>query len=270
MSEVITRFFDQPALNQLHPGYDQKIVFLIEAAHAAAAWGVFMHGRVQPASEQLWFGTPHQAHMLQGPTWFVGDSRSIEPLAEICHQQPAGIALRCTDPKIALAHARTLLSKGVRDIHDPAVWAALAMESGPQRACLFGPWSEVYSPVPRADAKSRQWHVWRNDVSVTGLCEYPLPLPDSLYSTYTDIRWLHWLRQNPQQFSQLRDEELPRVVGNLDFLVKHGIGVDRDLLQLSPLITYGDLRQRDDLLPVLTSRERPHRRVEQLLQGLQP
>jgi hypothetical protein len=112
MSEAITRFFDRPALNTLHPPHDQHMAFLIEADHAAAAWGAFLHG------------------------------------------------------------------------------------------------------VAR-------------------------------YALHNDLRWLHRL-------------------------VKHGIGIDRDLLQLSPLITDGDLSQRDDLLPLLTSRERPHRRVEQLLQGLQP
>lgn len=270
MSEAITRFFDRPTLNTLHAPHDQHMVFLIEADHAAAAWGAFSHGGAPFACEQLWFGTPYQDHALQGPSWFVVEPQSVDKLAELCHQRPLGMALACAEPKAALAHARTLLSTGVRDIHNPAVWAALAMESGQQRACLFGPWTEVYTPVPSAHAGSRQWHVWHNDLPATSACEYPLPTPTHLYSTYTDIRWLHWLRQNPQQFAQLSDEELPRAVANLNFLVKHGIGIDRDLLQLSPLITEGDLSQRDDLLPVLTSRERPHRRVEQLLQGLQP
>jgi hypothetical protein len=41
-------------------------------------------------------------------------------------------------------------------------------------------------------------------------------------------------------------------------------------LNYPALITHGDVREHEDLLPILTSRERPHRRVEQLLQGLQP
>jgi hypothetical protein len=97
-----------------------------------------------------------------------------------------------------------------------------------------------------------------------------LSLPDSLYSTYIDIRWLYWLRHNPQPFTQLSDTDLPRSVSNLNFLVKHGIGVDRHLLQLSALIIHGDLSQREDLMAILMSRELPHRRVEQLLQRIQP
>ena len=144
------------------------------------------------------------------------------------------------------------------------------MESGQQQACLFGPWSEVFTPVPSADPNARKWHVWQNDTPATVPCEYPLSFPASLYSTYVDLRWLHWMRHNPQPFAQLNDADLPRAVGNLNFLVKHGIGVDRHLLQLSALIIDGDLSQRHDLMPIFTSRELPHRRVEKLLQGVQP
>ncbi|MDB6142704.1 MAG: Uncharacterized protein JWP80_1748 [Pseudomonas sp.] len=266
MSEVITRFFDRPTQKQPYLAHGQSLVFLIEAHHAAAAWGVFAHNGTQVTSEYLWFGTPYKDQAAEGPTWFVANPVSTAALADICHHYPQGIALSCSDPTAALAHGRTLLSEGVRGIHNPAVWAALAMESR-QPARLFGPWFEVYTPVPSAQSHPRQWHVWSNNLPATAACEEPLLIPDTLHTTFTDIQWLHWLRQHPQAFAQLSDEELPRAVANLNFLVKHGIGVDRDLLQLSPLITGSDLSQRHDLLPLLTSRERPHRRVEQLLQG---
>ncbi|MGV8861016.1 MAG: hypothetical protein ACOH2O_12520 [Pseudomonas sp.] len=273
MSDAIIRFLDRPTLNGPRLEQGQKIAFLIEAAHAPAAWTVLMQQGAQYNVDQLWFGTPFQARMAQGPSWFVVNAACVDGLAEVCHQRPAGMALTCTDPAQALAHARTLLSMtppNVLSIHDPAIWAALAMENTRQHACLFGPWSEVYTPVPGVNPASRQWHAWKAETPAAGLCEYPLAFPETLYSTYKDIRWLHWLRQNPQHFAQVPDHELPRVVTNLNFFVKHGIGIDRDLLQLSALLTHGDMREREDLLPILTSRERPHRRVEQLLQGLQP
>ena len=273
MSEAIKRFFDQPTVKHLNPRIGQEIVFVIEAEHAAAAWTVLMQKGAKYRNDLLWFGTPFQAHMAQGPSWFVVNDQCIDGLAEVCHQRPPGIALTCSDPRAALAHARTLLSMrgpSVLAIEDLAIWAALVMESGNQRACLMGPWEEVFTPVPSARPASREWHVWKAQTPPQGACEYPLVFPDSLYSTYNDIRWLHWLRQNPRHFAKVPDSELPRVVSNLDFLVKHGLGVDRDLLQLSPLITDGKLRERDDLLPILTSSERPHRRLAQLLEGLQP
>jgi hypothetical protein len=270
MSEVITRFLNRPTLNQLNPAPLQKMVFLIDAAQATAAWRALTHARIACKYEQLWGRTPFQAHMLQGPTWFVIGPQGINQMADLCHQRPGGIALTCTEPKAALAHARALLSEGSRNIHDPAIWASMALESGRQQACLFGPWCEVFTPVPSADPTTRQWHAWKNDAPATAHCEYPLSLPDSLYSTYIDIRWLYWLRHNPQPFTQLSDTDLPRSVSNLNFLVKHGIGVDRHLLQLSALIIHGDLSQREDLMAILMSRELPHRRVEQLLQRIQP
>ncbi|MDY7563043.1 hypothetical protein QN382_06245 [Pseudomonas sp. 10B1] len=273
MPDAIPRFLNRPTLDCPRLEHGQKMAFLIEAAHATAAWAVLMQKGAQFKVEPLWSGTPFQAQMAQGPSWFVVNAQCVDGLAKVCHQRPAGIALACADPVQALAHARTLLSmtpSGVLAIHDPVIWAALAMENVGQHACLFGPWHEVYTPVPAVDPTAHQWHVWEAETPATGPCQYPLTFPDTLYSTYTDIRWLHWLRQYPQHFAQVPDPELPRVISNLDFFVKHGIGADGHLLQLSALVTHGDLREREDLLPILTSHQRPHHRVEQLLQELQP
>lgn len=269
MSEVITRFLNRPTLAKPHFASSQTMIFIIDAAQSAEAWGVFMHNCIPCKFQQLWSETPFQAHKLQGPTWFEVDSRSVDQLADLCHEPQGGIALTCSNPASALIHARKLLSDSARNIHDPAVWAAMAMESDHQQDCLFGPWSEVFTPAPDAAPNARRWHSWKNDSVAATSSENPLVFAAGLYSTYVDIRWLHWLRNNPQPFSQLSDEDLPRAASNLNFLVKHGIGVDRHLLQLSALVIHGDLGQRDDLMPIFNSRELPHRRVEQLLQGVQ-
>ncbi len=275
MSDAITRFFNRPTFNGLPQEYGGKTAFLLESRHAPAAWKVLMTSgpQVKYSADYLFSRTPFEPYQAQGPTWFVVNEVCVAGLADICHQRPAGIALSCADPVKALAHARTLLSMtppNVLGIHNPAAWAALAMEYRGDQACLFGAWSEVYSPVPSANPSARVWHAWTSETPATDACQYPLALPNSLYSTYKDLRWVHWLRRNPLHFAEVPDTELPRVVANLNVLVEHGIGRDCDLLPLSALVIEGDLREREDLLPILTSSERRHRRVEQLLQGLQP
>lgn len=277
MSEAINRLLDHATLD--HPPYQQgwSTIFIVDAAHAKDAWMVVQQQSNLFTFDLLWYDTPWQAQMLRGPTWFVLPETAVAGMAAVCHQRPKGFALRCRDPEQALAHARKLLTQKVRDqgpsaFYNPVIWASLAMEVEQNLSCLLGPWDAVYTPAPANKRGTQNWFEWRADTldSRDGQnpCPWPLSFSDQLVTTFKDVRWLYWLRDNPDHFGAVTDADLPRVLGNLDFLVKHRIGIDSDLLELSSLIVEGVLSQRTELLPILTSPERPHRRVAQLLEAL--
>lgn len=276
MSEAIQRLLERSTLRSLSQESGQSMVFIMDAAHAQEAWTVIMQ-QVHPFTfDQLWLGTRWQAEMLKGPTWFVVPASTVDGMAALCHQRPKGIALRCRDPQQALAHARKLLSmplghSGYTVFYNPVIWVALAMEAGQGLGALLGPWDAVYTPAPLTKSSPQGWYEWRvESPDEHEDCPWPPSISDQVLTTYKDLRWLYWLRDNPVHFGQVPDVELPRAVSNLDFLVEHGIGIDSDLLELSLLIVEGDLPSRADLLPILTSPERPHRRVAQLLEALKP
>jgi hypothetical protein len=276
MSEAITRLLHRTTVDV--PAYDdqQSMVFIVDAAHAKAAWTVIMQQSAPFTFDQLWFGTPWQAEMLKGPTWFVLPASAIVGMAAVCHQRPKGIALRCRDPQQALVHARKLLGmplghSGYTAFYNPVIWTALVMESGHHPGSLLGPWDAVYTPAPSTQKSPQGWYEWRVESPDENKDDpWPPTISDQVLTAYKDLRWLYWLRDNPAHFGNVPDAGLPRAVSNLDFLVEHGIGIDSHLLELSSLIAEGDLSQRTDLLPIFTSPERPHRRVAQLLEALKP
>jgi hypothetical protein len=276
MSEAITRLLDRTSLAAPRQKNGQSMVFIIDAAHARDAWTAIMQQTELYAHEALWFGTPWQDQMLKGPSWFVLPATAVAGMAAVCERRPRGIALRCRDPKHALLHARKLLSMPLGSanhlaFHDPAIWAALAMEAGENYDCLLGPWEAVYTPAPAPRSGQQNWYEWSAESSVDNVaCHWPLAFAEQVFTTYKDLRWLYWLRDNLTHFGSVPDVELPRVLSNLDYLVDHGIGIDSDLLELSSLIVDGDLSSRTDLQPILTSPERPHRRVAQLLEAIKP
>lgn len=269
MSEVISQLLERPALSipQLEDG--QSMVFIINQALAKDAWTVLQLNGELFTAELLWTGTVWQPHALKGPSWFALPASAVKGMAKVCHLCPRGIALGTRDPQQALAHARKLMTAPLGGsplvaFYDPTVWAALAMNARNHLGTLFGPWDVVYTPAPGI---AQTWHEWR-PATLPGA--WPPVFPDSVFTTYRDARWLYWLRDHPAHFGPVPDSELTRVLANLEFLVKHGIGIASDLLQLSPLVVRGDLSARHDLLPILESPERPHRRVAQLLETLKP
>jgi len=278
MSDAITRLLDLPTLDAPREEYGQSMIFIVDPFHNKPAWGVTqlqMQGHTFNC-DLLWSGTALQDRALKGPTWFVLPPSGVSGMARVCHQRPKGIALRCRDAGAALAHARKLMAMplgrpNILTFYNPVHWTTLAMEAGDNLGCLLGPWDAVYTPAPSLKPDANRWHEWRVDTPVAvDSCTWPLAFPDSVFTTFKDVRWVYWLRENPNHFGGVPDSELPRLARNLDFLVKHRIGVDEDLLEIPHLIIHGELSERTELLPILTSSERPHRKVAQLLEAVQP
>ena len=278
MSDAISRLVNLPTQDASWLAQGESTIFIVDQFHAKDAW-TFTQLQLQGNSfdyDLLWFGTAWKDHALTGPTWFVLPGSGVAGMAQVCQQRPKGIALHCRDAGAALVHARKLMSmplgrSSMLSFYNPAHWAALAMDAGANLGCLLGPWEAVYTPAPSLKPGANRWHEWRADTPVAAdSCTWPLAYPDSVFTTFKDVRWVYWLRENPSHFGQVPDSELPRLARNLDFLVKHRIGVDDDLLQIPHLIIHGELSDRSDLLPILASSERPHRKVAQLLEAVQP
>jgi len=278
MSDAISRLVNLPTQDASWLAQGESTIFIVDQFHAKDAWTVTQL-QLQGNSfdyDLLWFGTAWKDHALTGPTWFVLPRSGVAGMAQVCQQRPKGIALHCRDVGAALAHARKLMSmplgrSSMLSFYNPAHWAALAMDAGDNLSCLLGPWEAVYTPAPSLQPGANRWHEWRVDTPVAAdSCTWPLVYPDSVFTTFKDVRWVYWLRENPSHFGQVPDSELPRLARNLDFLVQHRIGVDDDLLQIPHLIIHGELSNRTDLLPILASSERPHRKVAQLLEAVQP
>jgi hypothetical protein len=278
MSEAITRLLELPTLDASRLAEGESTIFIVDQFHSKEAWTVTqLQMQGGPFSyDLLWSGTAWTDHAIKGPTWFVLPPSGVAGMARVCHQRPKGIALRCRDVQQGLAHARKLMTMPLgRSNHlgfyNPVIWAALAMEAGDKLGCLLGPWDAVYTPAPHINPDVQRWHEWRVDTPVAAeTCTWPLAFSDSVFTTFKDVRWVYWMRENPKHFGQVPDIELPRLVRNLDFLVKHRIGVDEDLLEIPHLIINGELSDRTELMPILTSSERPHRKVAQLLEAVQP
>ncbi|WP_426141437.1 hypothetical protein [Pseudomonas sp. DWP3-1-2] len=276
MSDAMTRLLNLPTLAAPWEKTGQSMIFIVDQHHAKEAWMVTQLQSRPFNADLLWFGTSLQDHAIKGPTWFDLPPSAVTGMAKVCHQRPKGIALRCRDPGAALAHARKLMAmplgrSRILNFYNPVNWTALAMDAGDNLGCLLGPWDAVYTPAPHINPDAQRWHEWRLETPAAAeTCTWPLAFPDSVFATFKDVRWVYWLRENPKHFGRVPDSELPRLARNLDFLVKHRIGVDEDLLEIPHLIINGELSDRTDLLPILTSSERPHRKVAQLLEAVQP
>jgi len=220
-------------------------------------------------------GTDLNELALQGPFCFSAAPASVlaEQAAALCLARRCGMVLAAANPEQAVAHVRTLLKvndgsggQSLLSLGNPHLWAALALTAGPGAPRLFGPISQVLTPVPAHLAVAEQpWYRWvaPTQQQVDGL-QWPYDLPPGFRATARTLRLLYWLDGEHAIFGSPKGGEVATAVANLETLIEHGISEGRDLKQLPGQVNGPLLADDAQAMAILRSDAKPSAKSEQL------
>lgn len=266
MSEWLSQFLVQPGASAPWANGNHPLYCIIDRVRQPKALEQLYQQDGVAGLERLFQDTPFAALNDIGPLWLpiTRGTALASKAIELCRVERSGILITCETPaKGALVHARRLLrmnSKSHGDslarFYDPAFWSALALTTDAQK--LHGPWLSVYTPPANPDDSLwRAWHRPENLGDTPSEESYPLCLESNTLAASKEIRCWYWLRaRHPESANELRDEQLPLLLDNINLLVSHGIEEGRHLERMLLRMSLCSLRGNVGLMKVLNS-DRP-------------
>lgn len=211
----------------------------------------------------------------QGPFSFSAAPGSVlaEKAAALCLGKRCGMVLAAANPEQSAAHVRTLLKvndgsggKSLLSLGNPHLWAALVLTAGPGAPRLFGPISQVLTPVPaHLEVAEHPWYLWPAPTQrqVDGP-QRPYDLPPGFLATARSLRLLYWLDDEHAIFGSPKGGEVATAVANLETLIEHGMSEGRYLKQLHGQVKGPLLLDDAQAMAILRSDAKPSAKSEQL------
>lgn len=276
MSEsILNALFATPTctLNALEPV--EVLTFIIDQAiEPDALTSLYQLG--EPFEPSLLLkDTELDALAWKGPFCFGAEPGSVlaEQAAALCLARRCGMVLTAPGPEQVLAHVRTLLKvnagsggQSLLSLGNPHLWAALVLTTGPGAPRLFGPISQVLTPVPaHLEVAEHPWYLWPAPTpqQVAGP-QWPYNLPPGFRATARTLRLLYWLDGEHAIFCSPKGREVPTAVANLETLIEHGISEGRYLKQLPGQVNGPLLADDAQAMAILRSDAKPYAKSEQL------
>jgi len=224
----------------------------------------------------LLIGTDLAALAAQGPFGFSAQTHSelSRAAARLCSANHCGIVFAGAERDALQNHARSLLKvndgsggQSMLSLGNPHLWAALALTSETAAQRLFGPCSEVFSPVPhQLSMAPAPWYHWPAPPSRSLDPKAPLlALPPGFVHTAQTLQILYWVDERYQVLGSPSLEQLPRLLGNFAALIKHGITEGRHLLKLATMAKGPDLTENAEAMSILQAHDDDFLKVEQLI-----
>ncbi|QXH46270.1 DUF4123 domain-containing protein [Pseudomonas xanthosomatis] len=216
-----------------------------------------------------------EALAWQGPCSFSAAPGSVlaEKAAELCLARRCGMVLAAANSEQAVAHVRTLLKvndgsggQSLLSLGKPHLWAALALTSDAQAPRLFGPLSQVLTPVPaHLEVAGQPWYLWPAPIQQQGdRPQWPYNLPPGFRATARSLRLLYWLDGEHAIFGSPKGSEVATAVANLETLIEHGMSEGRYLKQLHGQVNGPLLLDDAQAMAILRSDAKPSAKSEQL------
>lgn len=219
--------------------------------------------------------TEFDALAWKGPLCFGAKPSSVlaEQAAVLCLARRCGMVLAAPAPEQALAHVRTLLKvddgsggQSLLSLGNPHLWAALVLTAGPGAPRLFGPISQVLTPVPAyLEVAEHPWYLWPAPTQrqVDGP-QRTYDLPPGFLATARTLRLLYWLDSEHAIFDSPKGGEVATAVANLETLIEHGMSEGRHLKQLHGHVNGPLLLDDAHAMAILRSDAKPSAKSEQL------
>lgn len=219
--------------------------------------------------------TEFDALAWKGPFMFSAafDSVLSEQAATLCLARRCGMVLAAANPDQATAHVRTLLKvndgsggQSLLSLGNPHLWAALVLTAGPGAPRLFGPISQVLTPVPaHLEVAEHPWYLWPAPTQQqVDRPQWPYNLPPGFQATARSLRLLYWLDGEHAIFGSPKGGEVVTAVANLETLIEHGMSEGRYLKQLHGQVNGPLLLDDAQAMAILRSDAKPCAKSEQL------